>query len=344
MRIFKNANLIDLSTEIGRRKFIGAIQHNWDTIRDIGNLALRMGVQEFTSGSNFPDEVAAAIAKYHIDITEIERSYEAAFDIVDLRGSNASSFKIRDVQSGLSFARVRDGEKALIYGISGNAVEVELDLYGAALEWSRKWFMDQEWWTIEDNAVEFRRKWWESRAIVFWDLIQSLTDGTAYNVPYDTVGATAVAKDINTINAGCLELITAHLDTGLGVNASTQMVIFVPLANKPRVERALLGTFGAANPAGDRISYNISAFYTAGLDWVRPLDVVAGTDWTGHGSDNQPPLGYLCIPGRKNKLGERMDLTILSETDILAFAEKTAGWGRYGGAISEAQWRRLLGT
>jgi len=30
-----------------------------------------------------------------------------------------------------------------------------------------------------------------------------------------------------------------------------------------------------------------------------------------------------------------MDLTILSEPDILAYAETVAGWGRYGAAVGE---------
>jgi len=34
-------------------------------------------------------------------------------------------------------------------------------------------------------------------------------------------------------------------------------------------------------------------------------------------------------------------LTLLAETDILAFAETVAGWGRYGAFMNETQWQRV---
>ena len=339
-KIFSDYSKIDMSTPEGIRMFYGAIQHNWNVVRELGEKCIKLGIQEFTEYSNFPDDIAKVIEKYHIDIAEIDRGYDLAYATVDLRNTQASSFRIRDVSSALTFLKVKTGERAKIYGVSGNVVDVSLDLYGGGLQWAREWFMDNEWWTIEDTALEFRRKWFEDKAVVLYDLIQSLTDGSDQNVPYDTAGATVVDKDINTINAGVLELIIAHRDTGLGVNAQTPFVLLVPIQNKGRVERAILGTYGAQNPGGSKVTYNVQPFYTPYLDWNH----VSGgsSDWTDHVVDDLYPLGYLCVPKRKNKLGERMDLTVLSETDITAFADKSVGWGRYGAAIDEAQWRRLL--
>jgi hypothetical protein len=52
----------------------------------------------------------------------------------------------------------------------------------------------------------------------------------------------------------------------------------------------------------------------------------------------------VCLPGRKIKSGLRMDLTILSEPDILAYAETVAGWGRYGASVGEAEQLRRCAT
>ena len=50
---------------------------------------------------------------------------------------------------------------------------------------------------------------------------------------------------------------------------------------------------------------------------------------------------FVCLPGRKAKGGYRQELTLLAETDILAYAETVAAWGRYGGAVGDTdQFRR----
>jgi hypothetical protein len=41
------------------------------------------------------------------------------------------------------------------------------------------------------------------------------------------------------------------------------------------------------------------------------------------------------LPKGKLKGGYRMDLTLMSQTNILEYTETVAGWMRYGGAIGE---------
>lgn len=341
-RIFSNPAMINLNTKRGREAFVGAIQAYWNSLKTVHNEIRRAGIREFTTTENFPDSILKMIDKYHIDVSEIDTFYENAFDIVDLTQNPTSSFTIRDVSSGLTFARVKDGMKAKVYSVAGSQVTIPIDLYGAALDWLKTWFDDQEWWTIEDNVTEFRRKWYESKATIMYSLIQALTNSATYNVPYDTTaGATVVEKDVYTINAAALDLIQALSSAGFGVTASTPLVMLVPLAQKARVERAFSGTILANNTGGIKPSYSITPYYTGGLTHAQ-FGGTGGADWVGQVIDNTVPLGYLTVPGRKNKLVNRMDLTILAETDILAFAETVAGWGRYGAYLNEAQWRRVL--
>jgi hypothetical protein len=50
---------------------------------------------------------------------------------------------------------------------------------------------------------------------------------------------------------------------------------------------------------------------------------------------------YVCIPGKKAKGGNRMDLKLYSQFDITAYVDTTVGWARYGGGIGEVnQFRR----
>jgi len=342
-RIFANPNLINLKTRKGRQAFMGAIQVYWDSVRSVHDAVRKAGIREFTTTENFPDQILQLIDKYHVDISEIDTLYENAFDVIDLTQTKTSSFTVRDVQSGLTFSRVKAGMKAKVYSISGSQVTVPIDLYGAALDWMKTWFDDGEWWTIEDNVTEFRRKWYESKAVIMYTLIQALTNTADYNVVYDTTaGATVVEKDVYTINAAALELIQELNAAGMGVTANTPLVMLVPLQQKARVERAFSGTILANNTGGVKPTYSITPYYTGYLADPQ-YGGTAGDDWVGQIADNVVPLGYLTVPGRKNKLANRMDLTILGETDILAFAETVAGWGRYGAYLNEAQWRRVLG-
>lgn len=339
-RIFNDYGKINLDTRRGRQAFIGALQHYYGVSQEVQDQLVSAGIREFTSSANFPASVLEVVDRFHVDVAEIDTAYESCFSTIDLTNVKTSSFTVRDSQSGLSFRRVRDGEKARVYSISGAEVTISMNLYGGALQWLKTWFDDGEWWTIEDNALEFRRKWFEQKADAFYDMIQSLTSSAVFNTPYDETAAvtTVLDHDRLTINAAAANLIGTLRDSGFGVTAGTPLVMLVPLVNKTRVEAAL-------NPAqtqfvsGVGMTYNITPFYTSYVDWDGQGGS-GGTLFTGD-TGRSVPLGYLCVPGRKNKIGNRMNLTLLAETDILAFAETVAGFGRYGAYMNEAQWRRV---
>ncbi|MCK5604330.1 hypothetical protein KAR91_20745 [Candidatus Pacearchaeota archaeon] len=334
-KIFKNYDMINIATKKGRNAFLGAIQHNYAQAQRAGELLRRAGITEFTSSQNFPDDVLAIVDKFHVDIAELDTGYEAGFDTIDLTSVKTSSFTVRSSQSGLTFKKVLDGDKARIYSVSGGEVTVSLNLYGGALQWLKTWFDDGEWWTIEDNALEFRRKWFEEKAVLFYDMIQSLAQ--TYNTVYSSSGTTTLDKDRNTIGDAAYALINRHRDTGLGVTAGTPLLMYCDLSMKNRVEQAL-NPSRTLSVSGVGINYNITPVYTSYLDWTYVNDD-GSTKWTGDAGAAKP-LGYMCIPGRKNKIGNRMNLTLLAETDILAFAETVAGWGRYGAFMNETQWQR----
>ena len=335
-KIFKNYDMINVNSKKGRRAFLGAIQHNWGQAQRAGELLRRAGITEFTSSANFPDSVLEIVDKFHVDIAELDTGYEAAFDDIDLTGVKTSSFTVRSSQSGLTFKKVRDGDKAQIFSVSGGEVTVSLNLYGGALQWLKTWFDDGEWWTIEDNALEFRRKWYENKAVLFYDMIQSLSQ--SYNTVYTGLGTTTTDKDRYTIGDAAYAIINRHKDTGLGVTAGTPLLLYSDLSMKNRVEAAL-NPIRTQYTSDVGLNYNITPIYTSYLDWTYQNDD-GSTPWTGDSGDSKP-LGYLCIPGRKNKIGNRMNLTLLAETDILAFAETVAGWGRYGAFMNETQWQRV---
>ncbi len=344
--IFRDFRLINPNTKKGREAIVGAVQAHWNRCSSVVQKLQNVGISEFTTTENFPDAVLKMIEKFHVDVTELDLAYEPAFDILDLTSTPTSSFTIRDAKSGLTFNRVREGMKAKTYSVEGAETTVTLDLYGGALDWMKTWFDDNEWWTIEDNAVEFRRKWFEAKATIFYNMIQTLTNSAVYNeIWYITGVTTQIEKDIMTINNAVVTLIERTLNDGLGVTAGTPLVMLVPLSMKSRVVRALEGRPSSDNTGGLVVNYNITPYFTSGITWAAVGAVTGGAKWIdddGATAAEGVPLGYLSIPGRKNKIGNRMNLTMLADTDILAFATTVAGWGRYGAYMNMEQWIRVL--
>lgn len=366
-KIFKDYSKIDLSTSKGRKAFLGAIQHSWDVM---GTAQKAMQVREFvkgvpqgnasyaTSGENFDvdADILNVIERYHVDIRDIDTNYEAAFTILDLASSKKSSFTIRDVSSGLTFQKTKDGMKAKVYAVSGDEVTVPLDLYSGGLDWQKTWFEDGEWWDIETNAIEFRKRWFTDKATNIYNLIQAITDSAAssyttaggytnsggINISYDTEGSTEVDKDRNSINGAAFDIITENADGGLGVTADTRLVLLCPLRMKSRILRAFDASYGRRSATDEgAVSYNITPYFT---HHISTSDTWAdeGTGGNAGTASTSVPLGYMAIPGKKNKIGMRMPLTIFAEDNILTYSTTTVGWGRYGTGINEAQWRRLL--
>jgi len=317
-KIISDWKKVDFTNPTSRAKVVGALQH-FMRMPD-RDLTLKKAIQHFATKGDFPAEILQILEKFHAT-PDYDLGYEEIFDIRDFSGTNESGFKILSVESGLTFSKVLPGGKAKVYKMSGDVVTVGFDLYGGALGWLRTLIDDRQYWTLEDNAIAFRNKAYSSRAANFYALIEAVT---GKDVSWQAVTPASVAasnenynaiRDVNTINAACLEILTALKDSGMGVNANSQFIILAPIALKSRLERAakLL-----------QLSFNIRIIYTLML------------------SSNSSY--YVILPKGKMKGGYRMDLTIYDEFDILAYSDTMAGWMRYGGGIGDTDQVRKCAT
>jgi len=290
-----------------------------------------LGIQEYTTKGDFPAEVLNTIEKYHVGIEEIDVVWRKIFDVKDFTNTKKGGFKIRDVASGLTFRRVPTGDKVDVYKMAGSEVEVLFDNYGGALGWDRKWFQDEEFWMVSDTAKEFRNKYFNDMADVHYALIEALPAGINEAWAAPTPAGLAVTdplyqlvRDVNTMNAACYAIINNLESQGMDVTASVQFQGLAPLALKARLQPALeivLGMASLRNPT--RVQYSIVMDYTNRL--------ASNTQY------------YICVPKRKAKSGNRINLEMFADFDILSYSDTTAGWGRYGGGIGENnQFRRCL--
>lgn len=326
-KIISDWTKVDFADASSRAKVVGALQHFMKAPdRDV---TLKKAIQHFATKGDFPTEILQILEKFHAT-PDYDLGYEEIFDIRDFSGTNESGFKILSVESGLTFSKVAVGEKAKVYKMSGSEVSVSFELYGGALGWHRTLIDDRQYWTLEDNAIAFRNKAYSSRASNYYALIEAVT---GKDVAWQAVTPASVAtsnenynaiRDINTINAACLEILTALKDAGMGVNANSQFIILAPIALKSRLERASRMLQQPVVGSGQHLSFNIRIIYTLML------------------SSNS--YYYVILPKGKMKGGYRMDLTIFDQFDILAYSDTMVGWMRYGGAIGDTDQVRKLAT
>lgn len=319
-------NKVNLKDPEGQRLFIEAVQYYMNRPKAEAE-RIKARVQEFTTPGDFPSTPLEAIARYH-QVDEPDVGWEQVFEVIDFTGSKKNGFDILDVSSGLAFKAVMPGEKAEVYKISGEKVTVDFDLYGGALGWSKLWFDDEEYWKIEDTAKEFRAKWYANKAQAHYDLISASRADS--DVAWQ--GGESDSKperDAETINCACAAILQDMESLGLDVNANSRFVIVSPVQLMARLRNALNLTM-AQSPSSE-VNFNISLAVTTRLK-NQALTQAETSQY------------FVCLPGRKIKSGLRMDLTVLSEPDILAYAETVAGWGRYGAAVAETKQTRRCAT
>jgi len=284
------------------------------------SLAQAFQTQAYATAGDFPASVLEVLDKYHRTLY-FDRAYEDVFKTIDLRNSTRDSFDILDVISGMAFTVTPEGEKAHIYKMSGAKVNVTLEMYSAGLGWSRRLFMNKEYWTIEDNAIEFQNKAIESKAQDHYDLIEA--QPTTYDLAWQAVTGNISAsnenyipiRDINTINKACENILIRLQDLGMSVSPNSEFKILSPIQNKGRIARAIGMVQQPFSGSTTQLNYNVSPSYT--LMFTNTSDY------------------YVILPKNKIQTANRMDLTVFSDFDIESFTDIAVGWQWYGGAIGE---------
>ena len=282
----------------------------------------KIRAQYFATLNDFPATAKEVIDKFH-EMAVYDNGYESVFDMRDYTGARVDGFSMVTTTSGLLFKKVLTGEKLKVYQMSGDKEYVFFDYYGGALGGDKKLFENQDYWTIEDNAIEFRNEAFRIKAATFYALIEAVAAtkaDIAWAAPTPALLANTdplymAIRDANTMNNAAQTILLACQAKGYGVSPqSVNFILLAPLQLRGRVKRALNVSVGAAGGA-PQIDYNFQTVITTML-------TVTDHYW-------------VILPGRKNKGGTRLDLEILSDFDILSRTETTAGWMGFAGAIGD---------
>jgi hypothetical protein len=328
-KLFNTFDKIDFSSSLGRRQVFQCLQAFANkTFLGTDNAAMRKQIQAFGNAGDFPDTVLQILQKFQAT-PQYDSGYEEIFDVRDFTASKKSGFDILDVEDGLSFSEVSVGEKAHIYKMGGTKATVDFVRYGGGLGWDRGLIDDEEYWTLENNAVAFVNKAAHDKAAAHYALIEALAAG--YNVTWQNPEPSGLAAtdalytancDAQTLNHAALDIFNGIKDKGYGVTPQNAVFTIVsPLEIVPRLNRALALMLQGFAGSASQVGYKFRLIPTAMFGTVTSY--------------------YVCIPKIKAMSGTRQNLTIFNQFDIEAYADVAVGWQRFGGAIGDSeQFRR----
>lgn len=320
-RIVKDWDQVNVANPEHRRKLFGALNH-FIQVPQV-NPEVRAAMQHFSTTGDFPASALQVLEKYGLE-TNYDDGWMQVFDVMDMTSSQRNGFQMLDVEHGLTFSKVRVGEKAKIYKMAGEKVTVNFDMYGAGLGWHRTLFDDREYWTLEDNARAFRNQAAADRAQIYYDLIDAIP--SSQNLAWQAVTPANVAntnenynaiRDINTINKACETILLAVKNKGYGATARSQFLIVAPIQLMARLNRALGLLNAGISGAFQGVQYNVRVVYT--------MMLASSTQY------------YVCLPKIKAKAGIRMNLTVFDKFDPESYSDIAVGWERHGGAIGDIE-------
>ena len=280
-------------------------------------------MQYFATLNDFPATAKEVVDKYH-ELAVYDNGYEQIFNIRDYTGSRRDGFSIDTIAGGLSFRKMLTGEKLHVYQFEGEREFVYFDYYGGALGWDRKLFENQEWWTLEENAIEFRNEAYRIKAATFYALLEAVAPLKAADILWQLHPDAVVAgnrgyragRDAATMNRAAQTILLACQASGYGISAqNVNFIILAPVQLRARIKQALGISYDTADRVTSVIDYNFTTVITT---------MLAETDHY-----------WVILPKRKIVGGNRMDLTTYASFDMLSRTDSAAGWMAFAGAVAD---------
>jgi len=281
-------------------------------------------MQYFATLNDFPATAKEVFEKFH-ELAVYDNGFEQIFNIRDYTGSRREGISIDTIRGGLSFRKMLTGEKLHVYQFEGEREFIYFDYYGGALGWDRKLFENQEWWTLEENAIEFRNEAYRIRAATFYALLEAVgplkpAGNIAWQLHPDGVATGnrgyRAGRDAATMNLAAQTILLACQASGYGISAeNVNFISLAPVQLRARIKQALGISYDTADRVTSVIDYRFSTVITTMLAE------------TGH--------YWVILPKRKIVGGNRMDLTTYASFDMLSRTDSAAGWMAFAGAVAD---------
>ncbi len=253
-----------------------------------------------------------------IGAQNFDLGYQQSFKDVPL-ATGQDTWDIYDVQNGLTFRLVPEGDRIQVDGLSGSLVTAHVDYYGGALGWTDKMIRYRKVAAMVDMAMIFRNRFWSNKADNHYLL---LATAAALNVTtwQGLVADTELRRDILTINQAAYTLANRCRNKGYGDTAQMQMVLYANPIGRARLLAAFAATssnFQGAVSLGAFVNWNVTPIFTFNA--------------------NMPAnAAILVLPGNKIQAAEDMPpTTFTAPKDPLTLNELQSVWSIYGAVVAD---------
>lgn len=281
----------------------------------------------FMTSSDIPVSVTDTASIFR-NVGNYDMGWEQAYMDVQLE-EGRDFWEIEDMTSGLTFRKVPEGGRIQVEGLAATLAIARCDSYGGAIGWTDQMIRYRRFPAMQAKAEYFRDEMLKDKAKRHYSLLAgTITSGRTTS--YDTAGSTVVEKDINTLNAAGLAMVTRLKDAYVGDPLMQEMILYVNPTLWARISRALrqIGQDVPGQPP--RVPYNIRYVITQNSYLTSTSGSSTATD------------ALLVLPGYKNQKATAMEPTSYFDFDIQTRTYVQAVWTDYGAAAEGQQIQKVL--
>jgi hypothetical protein len=298
---------------------MGAVQaFNLEPIR---NKQKTLGIQATGVSTDF-----SILTKDSFNVTlesdNFDLGWEQSFKQVTL-GKGQDSWQIYNVENGITFQKVEEGQRIEMNKLSGTLLTAYVDYYGGALGWTDKMIRFRKVPAMVDMMEAFRNKFWTNKANNHYALLAA-TAALAANVdPYQGAAADGqLRRDVQTINFSAFNLGNVNKDKGYGDMANAPMVMYANPFDEDRIEAAFRATTANITSGGLNIGQQLTRRRIKRV-YTYNTNISAG-------------FPILVLPGNKIQKADAMQpTTYTAPIDPLTLNQYQAVWAIYGGIVAD---------
>ena len=279
---------------------------------------IKKQIQAASSSTDFPVNLTNAF-NVITETAYYDMGWEAAYQDVP-RDATKDFWEIATNKNGVTFRKMKEGQRIRVDEISGETLLAYVDYYGGALGFTDRMIRFRQLAIMFDRAKAFRDSFYLNKANNHYYL---LSVAAALHVLAWQAGATVIARDIATLNLAQATLGNRNKDKGYGNSAQMPFLLYASPFDESRIEAAYRVTNadlvqgGQGQPAISgrpvRRIYTYNQFITR----------------------NHP---IMILPGQKIQKNEALAPTnYTAPEDVLTLNRTQSVWSIYGAAIADTE-------
>ncbi|TGK10357.1 hypothetical protein [Leptospira stimsonii] len=281
-------------------------------------------LQAFTGGTvkgDLPELFTDNVSVYVDSDVEIDLFFNAIFDQVPTT-PGLDYFEIANIHSGIVWKRLVEGERVEIGGITGDAMTVKLNRFGAALGVNDDTIRYRKIWRIIDAAKEFRFAYYQ----LMGDNHGVLLDGAAqlgrtngYFQGFSTVsGLSETENHIRLFNLGCAKLAERLSPRPYGNMTNPSLIVLASPKKKSQISKVLNTLVAPIQGSKQALDWNLNPLYT----------------WNSKAIPDENKVKII-LPGRKIQMGIESEMEEYAVTDPLTLNYALARYSWRGAGIGD---------